>query len=123
MLRTTTVSTRTYTLFPYPPLFRSPCAIQAAAPGLHRPRPAQKRDGQGRKGAAEGSIRRGVCAVTRSRAKFDQILPRPRSEEHTSELQSLMRNSYDAFCLKKQTRKHHQSVPLRHYLHTTPSTT
>src|SRR3546814_9889316 len=28
---------------------------------------------------------------------------RPRSEEHTSELQSLMRISYDVFCLKKQT--------------------
>src|SRR3546814_8745459 len=27
----------------------------------------------------------------------------PRSEEHTSELQSLMRTSYDVFCLKKQT--------------------
>src|SRR3546814_9827352 len=28
-----------------------------------------------------------------------------RSEEHTSELQSLMRNSYDVFCLKKKTKK------------------
>src|SRR3546814_3988783 len=28
---------------------------------------------------------------------------RARSEEHTSELQSLMRNSYDVFCLKKKT--------------------
>src|SRR3546814_9506359 len=30
-------------------------------------------------------------------------LPRGRSEEHTSELQSLMRNSYAVFCLKKKT--------------------
>src|SRR3546814_3299137 len=30
---------------------------------------------------------------------------RPRSEEHTSELQSLMRISYAVFCLKKQTNK------------------
>src|SRR3546814_4640285 len=29
----------------------------------------------------------------------------PRSEEHTSELQSLMRNSYAVFCLKKKTHK------------------
>src|SRR3546814_1873526 len=28
----------------------------------------------------------------------------PRSEEHTSELQSLMRNSYDVFCLKKKNK-------------------
>src|SRR3546814_9735164 len=31
---------------------------------------------------------------------------RERSEEHTSELQSLMRNSYDVFCLKKKPRQH-----------------
>src|SRR3546814_3403914 len=33
--------------------------------------------------------------------------PTSRSEEHTSELQSLMRNSYAVFCLKKKTTKHH----------------
>src|SRR3546814_6983496 len=32
----------------------------------------------------------------------------PRSEEHTSELQSLMRISYAVFCLKKKTMKHHK---------------
>src|SRR3546814_2366278 len=32
----------------------------------------------------------------------------PRSEEHTSELQSLMRNSYAVFCLKKKKKKHAQ---------------
>src|SRR3546814_1710798 len=32
----------------------------------------------------------------------------PRSEEHTSELQSLMRNSYAVFCLKKQKRHSYQ---------------
>src|SRR3546814_1605219 len=39
---------------------------------------------------------------------------RPRSEEHTSELQSLMRISYAVFCLKKkhqQHNKHHTSQP------------
>src|SRR3546814_4656897 len=33
---------------------------------------------------------------------------RPRSEEHTSELQSLMRISYAVFCLKKKQRKEHR---------------
>src|SRR3546814_8366561 len=33
-------------------------------------------------------------------------VPRGRSEEHTSELQSLMRISYAVFCLKKKTNKH-----------------
>src|SRR3546814_5953559 len=32
----------------------------------------------------------------------DEISPDSRSEEHTSELQSLMRNSYAVFCLKKK---------------------
>src|SRR3546814_9918770 len=42
-------------------------------------------------------------AVTRVRCKFD------RSEEHTSELQSLMRISYAVFCLKKQTKQYNQN--------------
>src|SRR3546814_3786698 len=33
---------------------------------------------------------------------YDDLAPANRSEEHTSELQSLMRNSYDVFCLKKK---------------------
>src|SRR3546814_1636695 len=36
---------------------------------------------------------------------------RPRSEEHTSELQSLMRISYAVFCLKKKTIKTHTQLP------------
>src|SRR3546814_4414510 len=38
----------------------------------------------------------------------DHLIPKERSEEHTSELQSLMRISYAVFCLKKKT-KHKQS--------------
>src|SRR3546814_1803772 len=38
----------------------------------------------------------------------------PRSEEHTSELQSLMRISYAVFCLKKKNHKHKQ--PTRHHI-------
>src|SRR3546814_1805314 len=37
-----------------------------------------------------------------SRGIVDDDAPYPRSEEHTSELQSLMRNSYAVFCLKKK---------------------
>src|SRR3546814_971718 len=35
----------------------------------------------------------------------------PRSEEHTSELQSLMRISYAVFCLKKKNTKHNNTLP------------
>src|SRR3546814_6103983 len=37
-----------------------------------------------------------------------------RSEEHTSELQSLMRNSYDVFCLKKQTKSYQLKLLTTH---------
>src|SRR3546814_6069680 len=38
-----------------------------------------------------------------------------RSEEHTSELQSLMRTSYAVFCLKKKT-SHHNSIKIKNYI-------
>src|SRR3546814_10614696 len=41
-----------------------------------------------------------------------------RSEEHTSELQSLMRNSYAVFCLKKKTTQIKQSTGVATSLHT-----
>src|SRR3546814_4638669 len=49
--------------------------------------------------AAIGSWR----ALVRKRPLVDFEAPLPRSEEHTSELQSLMRTSYAVFCLKKKT--------------------
>src|SRR3546814_5871741 len=52
-----------------------------------------------RKRPRGGRGRRRLCV----RAVRDR-LQRPRSEEHTSELQSLMRNSYAVFCLKKKTK-------------------
>src|SRR3546814_1037213 len=47
-----------------------------------------------------------------------EILPRlraRRSEEHTSELQSLMRISYAVFCLKKKTKIEHEQLHSRHH--------
>src|SRR3546814_17519060 len=85
MIRRPPRSTRTDTLFPYTTLFRSPIhapRIDGTVVSLHR-RPGRR--GRGLRGPAR----------------------RPRSEEHTSELQSLMRISYAVFCLKKK--KHIQS--------------
>src|SRR3546814_6766118 len=73
MIRRPPRSTRTDTLFPYTTLFRSfSCAQARRGPGLL------------------GTI------------PFDPSQPCTRSEEHTSELQSLMRISYAVFCLKKK---------------------
>src|SRR3546814_13001936 len=50
------------------------------------------------------SMERGVASVS---ARAPSVV-NPRSEEHTSELQSLMRISYAVFCLKKKKNQHHQ---------------
>src|SRR3546814_8289723 len=76
MIRRPPRSTRTDTLFPYTTLFRSV------------PRASKSSRSTGRRRAA-APARRGTRASDRS-------------EEHTSELQSLMRISYAVFCLKKK---------------------
>src|SRR3546814_1040172 len=99
-------STRTDTLLPYTTLFRSPdpgrrgARRAAGAAGAGRARTGRTRAHPAR--AAPGR------AAVRPQTHFKQrgISNDPthaRSEEHTSELQSLMRISYAVFCLKKKT--------------------
>src|SRR3546814_3578123 len=92
MIRRQPRSTRTDTLFPYTTLFRS---LDHGVP--HR---SDCHD-TGRAHAAAGAQRR-----RRGRLRSDPAVDpeRGRSEEHTSELQSLMRISYAVFCLKKKTK-------------------
>src|SRR3546814_4766934 len=93
MIRRPPRSTRTDTLFPYTTLFRSPSSHARAASDDIHPEYICDRQFllQGRQGS---SVRRRLCAAAPN--------PRQRSEEHTSELQSLMRISYAVFCLKKK---------------------
>src|SRR3546814_9743817 len=120
MRRRPPVATRTDTLFPYTTLFRA----------LREPRrePGEARRALGlphRRGprAAHGAREQGGAQAVAGRARDpggDRLPPagdprrdrgdpgrRPvqRSEEHTSELQSLMRISYAVFCLKKKKKK------------------
>src|SRR3546814_9089548 len=101
MFRRPPISTRTYTLFPYTSLFRS---VEFADRRWKRPR------SWGRKlhliipTIATGiwqnpDVVAKLCAALRHMTG-DQW---SRSEEHTSELQSQMRNSYDVFCLTTKT--------------------
>src|SRR3546814_4759466 len=115
MIRRPPRSTRTDTLFPYTTLFRSHHQVHQAgcltvrgrADGqavvatvyAHEPHPAHRRR-RGR--AADPDRTAGKEAEHR------------RSEEHTSELQSLMRISYAVFCLKKKKKPHH-SLKLTQY--------
>src|SRR3546814_6606058 len=91
-------STRTYTLFPYTTRFRSP----------HRGR-GLRHLVSGSADAVRHSARRLLAAAGAGRARGPDGRAAPaaarRSEEHTSELQSLMRISYAVFCLKKKNKK------------------
>src|SRR3546814_1367986 len=97
MLRRPPRSTRTDTLFPYTTLFRSASltkmmtlyllfeALEKGEVTLDQALPVSKRAS----GMAPSKL---------------GLRPGERSEEHTSELQSLMRISYAVFCLKKKTK-------------------
>src|SRR3546814_3941649 len=99
MLRRTPGSTRSDTLFPDTTLFRSP--RRSKPPLLRRPLA----------GAVGIWPRWQTCVSLSASAIPGPNIPEPvttsdlprRSEEHTSELQSLMRISYAVFCLKKKT--------------------
>src|SRR3546814_1494782 len=90
MIRRPPRSTRTDTLFPYTTLFRSGAHDQAAALLAHVDL-----------GAEVDAVRQFLRAGRHLRHLVgDEVVVR--SEEHTSELQSLMRISYAVFCLKKK---------------------
>src|SRR3546814_4238017 len=121
MIRRPPRSTRTDTLFPYTTLFRSDCLEDGTK--------VDKAFFKGLKGAdqiltpapeellPELNILRNTCKATRLhektpefflnqagvkyRVRAEKNIWNQRSEEHTSELQSLMSNSYTVFCLKK----------------------
>src|SRR3546814_1948105 len=104
MIRPPPRSTRTHTLVPYTTLFRSRL-------GLRR-RPRAHRRAEDRRLVHEWQDRDRPDDHPRPDAGRDQQGLRPdargrehRSEEHTSELQSLMRISYAVFCLKNKQKK------------------
>src|SRR3546814_2786419 len=110
-------STRTDTLFPYTTLFRSPPITDEEIPMRMTPvttlrktalLPALIATGlfAGCGGAAESAA---DAAAPMSGNAVEAAAAR-RSEEHTSELQSLMRISYAVFCLKKKTQHQQQHI-------------
>src|SRR3546814_6044933 len=93
MIRRPPRSTRTDTLFPYTTLFRSVRRVC-----LNRPLPVPPLQAAFDHAAPPRASRAAGCLSSPAAA--------PRSEEHTSELQSLMRISYAVFCLKKKKNIH-----------------
>src|SRR3546814_7846797 len=108
MLRRPPISTRTDTLFPYTPLFRS-------SPDPTSCSDAEWADWLFLQDNQAGVVREwwmhvasGYWFIAERDTATDEILRR--SEEHTSEIQSLMRISYAVFCLKKQKSSSRQST-------------
>src|SRR3546814_4148912 len=110
MIRRPPRSTRTDTRFPYTTLFRS---ADASPPNRCRSEP--RRSARPLRATVDRSQENPV-----ERARYSAFQRRPRtlkrrrirvrSEEHTSELQSLMRISYAVFCLKKKKKKQHKTI-------------
>src|SRR3546814_3818025 len=119
MIRRPPRSTRTDTLFPDTTLFRSSFVVwdrslvaetnpaqrdchPARAVGFH---PVGRPDWMGPGG---GRLPHAARPPALAAASLHSTRRQARSEEHTSELQSLMRTSYAVFCLKKKNKnKHH----------------
>src|SRR3546814_1844789 len=102
MIRRPPRSTRTDTLFPYTTLFRSPCSLVA-----RRVTQPDRESAASALPSGEEAHFRALESLYRS-APINRLFRSQltiRSEEHTSELQSLMRISYAVFCLKKQKTK------------------
>src|SRR3546814_9492884 len=92
MIRRPPRSTRTYTLFPYTTLFRSVGGVDTDAAQVQ---------------VVQAIVPQGLgetfgCALSTGLTHQARDFCGTRSEEHTSELQSLMRISYAVFCLKKK---------------------
>src|SRR3546814_2022018 len=108
MIRRPPRSTRTDTLFPYTTLFRSDDGFDQIRTGEDRPYPVHR----------IGCVSCGQAIGPSAR------IAGPRSDEHTSELQSLMRISYAVFCLKKKSQTSlsqiHTCQGIRTYVHPTP---
>src|SRR3546814_2132849 len=99
MIRRPPRSTRTDTLFPYTTLFRSERLDEHSRRRKHQDQPEEQQ--RKRDEAPFGGRRSGKRIFRRGDGHAGQ----DRSEEHTSELQSLMRISYAVFCLKKTNKK------------------
>src|SRR3546814_1332294 len=103
MIRRPPRSTRTDTLFPYTTLFRSPRRSASSRP---HPRAVPVKTGD-KLMLADVQSSYGLARPFQGVGNFEtehqrNLVREVRSEEHTSELQSLMRSSYAVFCLKKK---------------------
>src|SRR3546814_3834115 len=112
MLRPPPRSTRTDTRFPYTTLFRSLFKQRAGRRhDDHRHILVDEGDGAVLQFARCIAFGMDIADFLQLQRAFQrQRIVRTRSEEHTSELQSLMRISYAVFCLKKNNKQQQQPM-------------
>src|SRR3546814_1616378 len=105
MIRRPPRSTRTDTLFPYTTLFRSEL-VQHGVHGSPHSRGCRVLHCEQPLKLDQPPLRASFTAFAGAKLSLREAAIR--SEEHTSELQSLMRISYAVFCLKKKKNKYNQ---------------
>src|SRR3546814_8425932 len=114
MIRRPPRSTRTDTLFPYTTLFRSTVwaisADQSESPSFF-----DRLDLSFVSGSNTRKESQTVSLASSSRCSSSGYMSAARSEEHTSDLQSLMRISYAVFCLKKKKNTYTHKLNHTHY--------
>src|SRR3546814_2793407 len=110
MIRRPPRSTRTDTLFPYTTLFRSN-NVPSESPVL-RTRTCSPASSKSARNTNASCARSNVASCEAASTSHTW-----RSEEHTSELQSLMRISYAVFCLKKKKYKQHNRKNTKYKIH------
>src|SRR3546814_9539507 len=119
MIRRPPRTTRTDTLFPYTTLFRSKEGDHVEAGQALVRLDADRARLQAAQSAAQ--VRKLEANYTRAKqlAAQQMVSANDRSEEHTSELQSLMRTSYAVFCLKKKYTYDETRLIIKDVLHLT----
>src|SRR3546814_7642811 len=116
MIRRPPRSTRTDTLFPYTTLFRSLPREHNVSRGTRCHSSASRSRRGSRRRRPASSNTHCPCRNRDRRCRRHRWRPRGgRSEEHTSELQSLMRSSYAVFCLKKKKKSNKYLTDEIHY--------
>src|SRR3546814_8901092 len=114
MIRLPPRSTRTDTLFPYTTLFRSESMAHKIWPGTRALAQLHLDEGQRVWLVTAAPIE--IANIIARRLGLTGAMGTVRSEEHTSELQSLMRISYAVFCLKKK-QLYTNTIATHRYIH------
>src|SRR3546814_8421271 len=115
MIRRPPISTRTDTLFPYTTLFRSSAVGTSNSFADLMARRSKRLLSSSSAASPRARMSATISSTTRVTSTLASGARSSRSEEHTSELQSLMRISYAVFCLKKKKQQNDTKITHKEY--------